>query len=134
MWPPSTALTCYNVAEHSQTAKGMMFFRNLAARNALIGVYDALATGAAILASFYLRFEGAPLYDRLPLVFGMLPYFIIFGVAVCYFFNLNTTKWRFISLPDALNILKVATVLSLALVALDYVFVAPNVRGTFFFG
>ena len=111
-----------------------MIPRNLAARNALIAAYDALSTGAAILASFYLRFDGAPLSERLPLLFGMLPYFIIFSAVVCYFFNLTTTKWRFISLPDSLNILKVATVLSLALVALDYAFVAPNVRGTFFFG
>ena len=52
----------------------------------------------------------------------------------CYLFNLTTTKWRFISLPDALNILRVATVLTLALLVLDYVLVAPNVHGTFFFG
>lgn len=111
-----------------------MRFRNLGARNALIGTYDALATGMAMLASFYLRFDDVPLSDRLPLLFSILPYFIAFSVAVCYFFKLNTTKWRFISLPDALNILKVATALSLALIALDYIFVAPNVRGTFFFG
>jgi O-antigen biosynthesis protein WbqV len=43
---------------------------------------------------------------------------------------LTTTKWRFISLPDALNILRVATVLTLALLVLDYSFVAPNIYGT----
>ncbi len=55
----------------------------------------------------------------------------MFSVVVCYFFNLTTTKWRFISLPDALNILRVASVLTLALVVLDYVliFVSPNVQG-----
>ncbi len=53
---------------------------------------------------------------------------------VCYVFNLTTTKWRFISLPDALNILRVASALTLALLVLDYIFVAPNVRGTFFAG
>src|SRR5207302_4201836 len=56
--------------------------------------------------------------------------FVGFSVVVCYAFNLTTTKWRFISLPDALNILRVATVLTLALVVLDYIFVAPNVHGT----
>ena len=51
--------------------------------------------------------------------------------SICYVFNLTTTKWRFISLPDALNILRVATVLTLALVVLDYAFiVAPNGSGT----
>ena len=66
----------------------------------------------------------------MPLLLRILPYFVAFSVVVCYVFNLTTTKWRFISLPDALNILRVATVLTLALVVLDYVFVAPNVQGT----
>ena len=82
-----------------------------------------------MLASFYLRFEGDAFFDRLPLLLRILPYFIAFSVVVCYVFNLTTTKWRFISLPDALNILRVATVLTLALLVLDYIFVAPNVQG-----
>src|SRR6202035_2391680 len=41
---------------------------------------------------------------------------------------------RFISLPDALNILRAATVLTIALLVLDYIFVAPNVYGGFFLG
>ena len=57
----------------------------------------------------------------------------MFSVVVCYAFKLTTTKWRFISLPDALNILKVATVLTLGLLVLDYVIVSPN-NGTFFAG
>jgi FlaA1/EpsC-like NDP-sugar epimerase len=60
----------------------------------------------------------------------MLPYFVAFSIVVCYFFRLTTTKWRFISLPDALNIIRAATVLTIALLALDYIFVAPNVHGT----
>ena len=39
--------------------------------------------------------------------------------ASAYVFKLTTTKWRFISLPDAINIVRVATVLALALVVLD---------------
>jgi O-antigen biosynthesis protein WbqV len=59
----------------------------------------------------------------------------MFSVVVCYAFNLTTTKWRFISLPDGLNILRAATVLTLALVVLDYVIVAPAAaNGTFFIG
>jgi O-antigen biosynthesis protein WbqV len=108
---------------------------SLTSRNALIALHDALATAVALLASFYLRFEGGPyFYDRVPLLLHILPYFIAFSVVVCYVFNLTTTKWRFISLPDALNILRVATVLTLALLVLDYIFLAPNVRGTFFAG
>ena len=67
-------------------------------RNALIATHDALATALAVLASFYLRFEGELWLDRLPLLLRILPYFIVFSVVVCYVFNLTTTKWRFISL------------------------------------
>src|SRR6478736_6474229 len=108
----------------------MMRFSNLTFRNALIAAHDALATALAVLASFSLRFEGDAFFDRLPLLLRILPYFVAFSVVVCYAFNLTTTKWRFISLPDALNILRVATVLTLGLVVLDYIFVAPNVHGT----
>ncbi|MBU6461532.1 MAG: polysaccharide biosynthesis protein [Bradyrhizobium sp.] len=108
---------------------------SLTSRNALIALHDALATALALLVSFYVRFEGGQyFYDRLPLLLQILPYFIAFSVVVCYVFNLTTTKWRFISLPDALNIMRAATVLMLALLVLDYIFLAPNVRGTFFAG
>jgi len=108
----------------------MMRLSNLTLRNALIAAHDALATALAVLASFYLRFEGDAFFDRLPLLLRILPYFVALSVVVSYAFNLTTTKWRFISLPDALNILRVATVLTLGLVVLDYIFVAPNVQGT----
>jgi O-antigen biosynthesis protein WbqV len=107
-----------------------MRLSNLTLRNLMIAVHDALATSFALFVSFYLRFEGDAFFDRLPLLLRILPYFTLFGVVVCYAFNLTTTKWRFISLPDALNILRVATVLTLALVVLDYIFVAPNIHGT----
>ena len=105
-------------------------FLNLTTRNLQIATHDALATTIALFASFYLRFEDDAFFVRLPLVFRFLPYFILLSVIVCYAFNLTTTKWRFFSLPDALNILRAATVLTLALVVLDYIFVSPNIHGT----
>ena len=108
---------------------------HLTLRNFLIALHDLLATTAALFAAFYLRFEGGDgFYDRLPLLFQILPYFLAFSVVVFFVFNLTTTKWRFISLPDALNIIRVASVLTVALLVLDYIFVAPNVRGAFFLG
>jgi O-antigen biosynthesis protein WbqV len=104
---------------------------NLTLRNVLIAAHDALATALAVLASFYLRFEGDWFFERLPILLRFLPYFILLSIVVCYIFNLTTTKWRFISLPDALNILRAATVLTIALLVLDYIFVAPNFRGAF---
>src|SRR5882757_8735723 len=106
----------------------------LTLRNFLIATHDALATAFALLASVYLRFEGDLFADRLPLLLRILPWFVAFSVVVCYFSNLTTTKWRFISLPDALNILRAATVLTVALLVMDYILVAPNVHGTFFAG
>ncbi|KIU47734.1 MULTISPECIES: nucleoside-diphosphate sugar epimerase/dehydratase [Bradyrhizobium] len=91
-------------------------------RNFLILVHDALATTFALLASFYLRFEGSLLTDRLPHLLRILPWFVLFSIVVSYFSNLTTAKWRFTSLPDAVNILRVAAVLTLALVVLDYVY------------
>ena len=40
----------------------------------------------------------------------------------------------FTSLPDLYNIVRAATVLAVTLLALDYVLLAPNFYGTFFFG
>ena len=108
---------------------------HLTLRNYLIAAHDVAATALAFFAAFYLRFEGGEQFvERLPLMLRVLPYFLLLSVVVCYLFNLTTTKWRFISLPDALNILRVATVLATALLVLDYILVAPNVHGTFFFG
>jgi FlaA1/EpsC-like NDP-sugar epimerase len=103
---------------------------NLTTRNLLIAMHDAIATAVALLASFYLRFEGDWFFDRVPLLLRMLPFFIALSIVVCYAFNLTTTKWRFFSLPDVLNILRAAAVLTVALVVLDYIFVAPNVHGS----
>ena len=112
----------------------MTRFSHLTLRNYLIAAHDVLATAFALFAAFYLRFEdGQAFYDRLPLLLRILPYFLLFGAVVCYVFSLTTTKWRFISLPDALNIVRVATVLTLALVVLDYIFVAPG-ASPFFLG
>lgn len=108
---------------------------HLTLRNFMIALHDLLATTAALFLAFYLRFEGGDgFFDRLPLLYQILPYFLAFSVVVFFVFNLTTAKWRFISLPDAMNIVRVASVLTVALLALDYIFVAPNVRGAFFLG
>src|SRR3954465_106712 len=113
-------------------------FSRLTSRNFLIATHDALATAFALLAAFYLRFEGGHGFMiRLPLLLQVLPWFVAFSVVVSYFFNLTTTKWRFFSLPDALNILRVASVLTVALVVIDYasIFATPGLyNGQVLFG
>src|SRR3954452_13960053 len=94
----------------SQLVSIMTRFSELTLRNFLIAAHDALANAFAFFAAFYLRFEGGnAFFERLPRLLEILPWFVLFIVGVCYFFNLTTTKWRFISLPDALNILRVAS-------------------------
>src|SRR4051812_50208541 len=107
----------------------MTRFSNLGLRTLLIAIHDALATTLALFASFYLRFEGDSFFVRLPLLLRFLPYFILLSIAVCYIFNLTTTKWRFFLLPHALNIFCGGAALSVGLLVLDYIFVAPHHLG-----
>jgi len=51
-----------------------------------------------------------------------------------FLFPLYEAKWRFASLPDLMNIVRASTVLAVSLLVLDYVLLAPNVLGHFFFG
>jgi adenine phosphoribosyltransferase len=48
----------------------------VAAGDRVVLVDDLVATAAAILASFYLRFEGDVFTERLPLLLRILPYFV----------------------------------------------------------
>jgi FlaA1/EpsC-like NDP-sugar epimerase len=103
-------------------------------RTALILAHDLLATAAAIIVAFYIRFEGPGLAERQDLLLAVLPGFLVYAAAVYAFFQLYKTKWRFASLPDLFNIFRAVSVLALSLLVLDYILVAPNLYGTFFFG
>ena len=100
----------------------------------LILAHDLLATAAAVVASFVIRFEDPGLAQRWQLLAVILPVFALYAGFVYGFFGLYKTKWRFTSLPDLYNIVRAATVLAVTLLALDYVLLAPNFFGTFFFG
>ncbi|MGH6664881.1 MAG: SDR family NAD(P)-dependent oxidoreductase [Pseudolabrys sp.] len=105
----------------------------LTPRQILIVLHDLVATAAAIVLTFFIRFEGQPFYDRLP-GFKFLPVFVLYAAAVYFIFGLHRNKWRFTSVPDLYDIFRASTVLAVSLLALDYVLVAPNVYGAFFFG
>jgi FlaA1/EpsC-like NDP-sugar epimerase len=100
----------------------------------LILAHDLLVTAAAILASFFIRFEEAGLAERWQPLVVVLPAFLLYSALVYVLVGLYRSKWRFTSLPDLYNIVRAATVLAVTLLALDYVLVAPNLYGTFFFG
>jgi len=112
----------------------MVKLLNLTSRSVLILVHDLLATAAAIIVTFYVRFEGAGLAEREDLLVAVLPGFLVYAAVVYWFFELNKGKWRFASLPDLSNIVRASTVLALSLLVLDYILVAPTFLGTFFFG
>ena len=109
-------------------------FRSFTPRVTLILIHDLVAAAAAVVAAFYLRFEAQGLAERWNLLLLLLPGFVLYAAVVYAIFGLFKNKWRFTSLPDVMGIVKVATVLALTLLALDYVLLAPNVYGTFFFG
>jgi O-antigen biosynthesis protein WbqV len=112
----------------------MIRFPNFTPRMGLILAHDLIVTAVAVVASFYIRFEGAGLAVRWPVLAVMLPVFVLYAGGVYAFFGLLKSKWRFTSLPDFMNIVRAATVLAVSLLAIDYVLVAPNVLGGFFFG
>jgi O-antigen biosynthesis protein WbqV len=114
---------------------GMMIrLSTFTARMWLILVHDLLATAAAVVATFFIRFEEAGLVERWRFLAILLPGFLVYAGFIYVFSGLYKAKWRFTSLPDLFNIVRAATVLAVTLLALDYVLVAPNVYGTFFFG
>ena len=106
----------------------------LTTRQVLIVVHDLVATAVAIVASFYIRFEAPGLVARLHPLLAVLPGYLVYAGIIYWLFHLYRGKWRFASLPDLSNIFRAVTVLALSLVVLDYVLVAPNMLGGFFFG
>jgi FlaA1/EpsC-like NDP-sugar epimerase len=107
---------------------------NFSPRRTLVIAHDLIMTAAAIVASFYIRFEAGGLVAREKPLLLFLPGFVVYAGVIYHLFHLYEAKWRFASLPDLMNILRAASVLAVSLLALDYVLVAPNVLGQFFFG
>jgi FlaA1/EpsC-like NDP-sugar epimerase len=100
----------------------------------LILTHDLLMTAVAVVAAFYLRFGETGLAERWRMLFILLPAFLIYSAFVFTFTGMFKSKWRFTSLPDLMTILRAASVQAITLLVLDYVLLAPNVYGTFFFG
>lgn len=103
-------------------------------KKALIVVHDLGMTAAAVVATFYVRFEGGLLNERLGHLPLFLPPFVLYAGVVYWVFHLYRSKWRFASLPDLFNIFRASTVLALTLLVVDYVLLSPQFFGFFFFG
>ena len=110
----------------------MIWPLKLTSRQVLIVLHDLLATTAAIVVTFFMRFEGAALDERLRVLKLFLPFFLVYAAVVYFIIGLQRNKWRFTSVPDLYDLFRASTVLAISLLALDYVLVAPNFYGTFF--
>ena len=110
----------------------MDFLRN--PRRVLIVVHDLFFTAAALLATFYVRFQEGGFDERLHWLLVYLPAYLAYAGTVYWIFNLYIGKWRFASLPDLWNILRAVTVLAVSLLILDYILLYPTLYGTYFFG
>jgi len=106
----------------------------LARRQYLIIAHDLVATAAAIVLTFVLRFDGIRLAAKLQGLWLFLPPFLVYAAVIYFLVGLHRNKWRFTSVPDLMNIVRASTILAVSLLALDYVLVAPNALGEFFFG
>jgi len=111
----------------------MLRLLSLTPRQVLIILHDLAATAVAVVLTFYIRFEDTT-FDTKLAGLKYLPLFIIYAAGVYFVFGLHRNKWRFTSLPDINLIVRASTVLAISLLALDYILLAPNVYGTFFFG
>ena len=78
---------------------------------ALIVRHDLLATAAAILAAFYLRFEAPGLVERRDVLVILLPCIVIYAGFVYSFFSSRRARSGVSSLPDLWNIFRSASVL-----------------------
>ena len=110
----------------------LSFFNN--SRRALIVAHDLFMTAAAVVISFYIRFEEVGLMERRETLFTFLPAFVVYAGFIYFLFHLYESKWRFASLPDLMNIVRASSVLAVSLLVVDYFLVAPNVFGQYFFG
>ncbi|MDO9411033.1 MAG: nucleoside-diphosphate sugar epimerase/dehydratase [Pseudolabrys sp.] len=103
-------------------------------RQYLIVLHDVIATAAATVLTFVIRFDDYRLALKLPDLLKFLPLFLVYAAAVYFVLKLHQSKWRFTSVPDLFNIFRASSVLAITLLALDYILVSPNVYGNFFFG
>jgi O-antigen biosynthesis protein WbqV len=111
-----------------------MRFAPFTPRMGLILAHDLVATVLAVLASFYIRFEDSFIAARSDLLTVLLPAIVIYAAGIYLLVGLHKSKWRFTSLPELMKIGQAATIMAVTLLALDYVLLAPNLYGTFFFG
>ncbi|RAI44940.1 nucleoside-diphosphate sugar epimerase/dehydratase [Rhodoplanes roseus] len=112
----------------------MDFAARFNGRRVLVIAHDLVATAAALVAAFYMRFEAQGLAERFDGLLLAVPVFVVYATCVYWYFDLYRSKWRFASLFDLANIVRASALLTVSLLVVDYVLLAPNFYGHFFFG
>ncbi|MGL5114766.1 MAG: SDR family NAD(P)-dependent oxidoreductase [Beijerinckiaceae bacterium] len=107
------------------------FSRNY--KKLLIILHDLAMTAVALYASLLLRFDDPYFDQRLAYWRFALPFIAVAG-GVYLFFRLYQSKWRFASLPDLIGIAKASGALAIALLVVDYIVLAQDLFGGYFFG
>ena len=115
---------------------GMTRLSHLTLRNFLIALTTCWRPTLALFASFYLRFEGGDcFFDRLPLLFQILPYFLAFSVVVLLRLQPDHDEMALhLAARRAEHPARRDRAGAGAAGARLCIFVAPNVHGAFFFG
>src|SRR5437763_11079106 len=85
----------------------------------LILAHDLIVTAAAVLASFFIRFEEGGLMERWRLLLVILPPFVCFDALVYAFFDVYKVKWRFTSLRELFNLVRASSVFAVSLLELE---------------
>ena len=107
---------------------------NRISRRFLISLHDLLATALAIVCSIYVRSDSAGILGRLDWLAILLPCILLMAAGVYSYLQLSRPKWRFFSLPDLKNVILAATIMGVAVLAVDYILLSSYLYGTFFFG
>ena len=104
----------------------MIRLPHMTPRQWLIVIHDLLVTAVAVFATFFVRFEDSLLEQRLHWIPVWLPLFVAYAGLVYFFFRMHEAKWRFVSMPELVTILRASTVLAISLLVLDYILLSPT--------
>lgn len=99
--------------------------RSFGLRASLAFAHDVLASGAAWMAAFWMRFNFDVPPEFLGAAFATLPWVMLANALVFWRFGLYRGLWRYASLPDLQKILVAAFVTALAAPAISLVLALP---------
>ncbi len=102
-------------------------------KSVTVMVHDIVTTPLAILLTLYLRYPAnSPI--QVEALEWVIPLFTIYAGFAYRFFRLYESKWRFASLPDLFNIFRVASLLAITLLVVDFALTARGAVASFAFG